>query len=50
MAMPSLSYDPATERLMYPGTIAIKLAAKRPAPGDHSSLVNRYVDIAVKPL
>ena len=30
--MPSLSYDPATEREMYPGTMAIIEAATRPAP------------------
>lgn len=35
---------------MYPGTIAMKHAAKSPAPGDHNSLVKKYVDIAVKPL
>ena len=30
--MPSLSYDPATEREMYPGTMAIIEAATSPAP------------------
>lgn len=28
----------------------MKLAANRPAPGDHNSFVNKYVEIAVKPL
>lgn len=32
MAMPSLSYDPATDRDMYPGTIEIIAAATKPAP------------------
>ena len=41
MAIPSLSYDPATERDIYPGAIDIKAAAKRPAPGDHNSVVNK---------
>ena len=50
MAIPSLSYDPATEREIYPGTMAIKPAAKSPAPCDHSSFVKRYVEIAVSPL
>lgn len=30
--MPSLSYEPATERDIYPGTTAINDAAIRPAP------------------
>ena len=34
---------------MYPGTMAMKQAAKRPAPCDHSSLVSRYVETAVSP-
>ena len=50
IAMPSLSYDPATERDIYPGTIAMKPAANKPAPCDHSSLVKKYVEMAVKPL
>ncbi len=32
MATPSLSYDPATLRLMYDGTIATNAALMRPAP------------------
>lgn len=32
MAIPSLSYEPATEREMYPGTIEIIAAATNPAP------------------
>ena len=32
IAMPSLSYDPATDREMYPGTMAINEAATNPAP------------------
>ena len=32
MAIPSLSYDPATEREMYPGTMDSMAAATRPAP------------------
>lgn len=50
MAMPSLSQLPATERLIQPGTMAMKQAANRPAPGDHSSFVSRYVEMAVNPL
>ena len=34
---------------MYPGTMAMKQAAKSPAPCDQSSLVSRYVEIAVSP-
>ena len=34
---------------MYPGTMAMKQAAKSPAPCDQSSLVRRYVEIAVRP-
>ena len=34
---------------MYPGTMAMKQAAKRPAPCDQSSLVSRYVEMAVSP-
>ena len=49
MAIPSLSYDPATERDIYPGAIDIKAAAKRPAPGDHNSVVNKQVAMAVNP-
>lgn len=30
--------------------MAIKQAANRPAPADHSSLVRKYVEIAVRPL
>lgn len=30
--------------------MAMKLAANKPAPGDHSSFVRKYVEIAVKPL
>jgi len=30
--------------------MAMKLAAKRPAPADHSSLVSRYVEMEVRPL
>ena len=30
MAMPSLSYEPATEREMYPGTTAMNTAATSP--------------------
>ena len=33
-----------------PGTIAMNPAAKSPAPGDHISLVRKYVAIAVSPL
>lgn len=40
MAIASLSYDPATEREMYPGTIPIKAAASRLADGDAISAVN----------
>jgi len=50
MAIPSLSYEPATDRLIYPGTIAINPAANSPAPGDHISFVRKYVAIAVRPL
>jgi hypothetical protein len=50
MAMPSLSKDPATDRDMYPGTIAMKQAARSPAPWFHSSLVSRNVDMDVRPL
>ena len=32
IAIPSLSYDPATEREIYPGTTAIMAAATKPAP------------------
>ena len=32
IAMPSLSYDPATDREMYPGTMAMNEAATNPAP------------------
>lgn len=32
IAIPSLSYEPATDREMYPGTIAIIEAANSPAP------------------
>ncbi len=32
IAIPSLSYEPATEREMYPGTTAIMAAATSPAP------------------
>ena len=35
---------------MYPGTIAMKQAARSPAPEDQSSLVRKYVAKAVKPL
>lgn len=35
---------------MYPGTIAMKHAARSPAPDDQSSLVRKYVAKAVKPL
>ena len=45
----SLSKEPATEREIYPGAIAMKAALKSPAPGDHISLVKRYVAIAVNP-
>lgn len=45
-----MSYDPATERLVYPGDIAMKQAANKPAPVDHNSFANKYVAIAVKPL
>lgn len=50
MAIPSLSQDPATDRLMYPGTIAMNPAANSPAPGDQISFVKKYVAIAVRPL
>jgi hypothetical protein len=30
--------------------MAMKQAANRPAPGDHNSFVNRYVEMAVNPL
>jgi len=30
--------------------MAMKQAANRPAPGDHSSFVSRYVEMAVSPL
>lgn len=48
--MPSLSQLPATDLLLYPGTMAIKHAANKPAPRDHSSDVKRYVAMAVRPL
>ena len=32
--MPSLSQDPATDREMYPGTMAIMDAATKPAPSE----------------
>ena len=34
---------------MYPGTMAMKQAAKRPAPWLQSSLVRKYVEMAVRP-
>lgn len=34
MAIPSLSYDPATDLEIYPGTIEMNAAATRPAPVD----------------
>lgn len=37
IAIPSLSYDPATDREMYPGTIAIIAAATSPAPAFYKS-------------
>lgn len=48
ISKPSLSYDPATERDMYPGTIAIIAAEKRPARVSFNSLVKRNVIIVVK--
>ena len=42
MATPSLSKDPATERDMYEGTIAINAAAVSPAPCPRISLTSRY--------
>lgn len=35
IAIPSLSYDPATDLLMYPGTIEMKAAATRPADSSY---------------
>lgn len=49
MAMASLSYDPATEREMYPGAIPMKAAARRPADSSFNSLAKRYVAKAVSP-
>lgn len=37
--MASLSYEPATDREMYPGTIPMNAAASRPAEGVDISLV-----------
>ena len=42
MATPSLSKDPATERDMYEGTIAINAAAVSPAPRPRISFTSRY--------
>ena len=36
--------------LYLPGTMAMNDAANRPAPVDQSSLVSKYVEIAVSPL
>jgi hypothetical protein len=40
IAMASLSYDPATDREIYPGAIPIKAAASNPADGLAISVVN----------
>ncbi len=40
MAIASLSYEPATEREMYPGTMPMKAAARRPALASFISFVN----------
>lgn len=42
IATPSLSKDPATEREMYDGTMAMNAAAVRPAPCPRISLTSRY--------
>lgn len=41
MATPSLSKDPATEREMYDGTMAMNAAAVKPAPCPRISLTKR---------
>ena len=43
MATPSLSYDPATLRLMYDGTIATNAALIRPAPVLRTSCTPRHL-------
>ena len=44
MAMPSLSYDPATEREMYPGTMEIMAAATSPAPASYNEIINSLLN------
>ena len=47
--MASLSYEPATDLEMYPGTTPMKRAARRPADGVENSEVKAYVATAVRP-
>ena len=47
MEIPSLSYEPATEREIYPGTIPINKADKSPALESFISDVSKYEAKAV---
>ena len=48
IATPSLSKDPATDRDMYDGTVAIRAAAAKPAPFPRTSFTNPNVANAQK--
>jgi hypothetical protein len=48
MATPSRSYEPATEREMYDGTMPVNAAASSPAPLPRTSCMNPYAASAAK--